>query len=81
MAFRHGPAPFATPKTEGEHLAIGARHADDARRHLIRAMHHLDEIGGGKVWQHLAVAVNALDDARALLTERAPDVPSPRKGA
>ena len=59
--------------SQGEHLAIGARHADDARRHLIRAMHHLDMVGGGRVWQHLAVSVNALDDARSILTERAPE--------
>ena len=63
----------------GENLASGARHADDARRHLIRAMHHLDEVGGGKVWQHLALAVTALDDARSILTERAPDASSGRR--
>jgi len=68
VGFRNGHPPFASPKTEGEHLALGASHCDDARRNLIRAMHHLDEIGGGKVWQHLVMAVSALDDARALLT-------------
>ena len=69
MGFRH---PMSTTVTglKKSPEAEAASHGDDARRHLIRMMHFVDQAGMGGVHRHIAVAVDALDDARSLLVER-----------
>lgn len=72
MGFRHGADAFRLPEpTLQTRRSLAARHLDDARRHLIEASKALDAIGAGRVGMHVFCATDAVDDARAMLTERA----------
>ena len=79
MGFVGGRSEDLKAPSEATLRALAARHLDDARRHHIEAAKCLDQLGEGRCGWHVACSTDALDDARALLTERAPDVPSGRR--